>query len=316
MMWADKYNPVHLKDVIVDSNIRRKLNGFVKNKNIPNLIVTGITGIGKSVLLNCLAHDFYGNEFSMYVYQMNSSLEKNIKQLQEIIEMFCKKKLVENQVKKKMFIIDDIDNIPNKIQSIIALMIEKYPNIYFTFTCNNSTDIIEMIQSRCVILHLQRPTKEQLMTHLKLICKREKHKYSNEALERICFISQGDIRLAINNLQVICDGFDEISLENLEKICDTPNIVLLRNIIDMCIGKKKIDALLTVTQLCEDGYYCSDILGGMFDILKSSECTIPDNIKIPFLTIIGKMRYLVSKKIDGILQLERCIIKLCNVDTR
>lgn len=314
-MWSDKYNPTHLKDVIIDSNIRRKLNGFIKNKNIPNLIVTGVTGIGKSSLLNCLAHDFYGDEISMYVYKINSSLEKNIKQLQEIIEMFCKKKLVENQVKKKMFIIDDIDNIPNKIQSIIALMIEKYPNIYFTFTCNNSTDIIEMIQSRCVILHLQRPTKDQLMTHLKLICKREEYKYSNEALERVCFISQGDIRLAINNLQVICDGFNEVSIENLEKICDTPNIVLLRNIIDMCINKNKTDALIIVTQLCEDGYYCSDILGGMFDILKSSECTIQDNIKIPFLTIIGKMRYLVSKKIDGLLQLERCIIKLCDADT-
>ena len=312
-MWADRFKPLHMRDVIIDDDVRRKLNGFIQTKNIPNMIVTGITGIGKSALIDCLARDFYKDNYDTYVYKVNSSLEKNIKLLQEMLETFCKKKLDENQIQRKMFIIDDIDNIPSKLQSIIALMMEKYTNIYFTFTCSNTTDIIEIIQSRCIILHIQRPTHDQIITHLGLICKHGKYKYTNDALERIYFISQGDVRLAINNLQVICDGFGDVTLENLDKICDAPNIVRLRNLIDMCIARKYRDSIMEITQLCNEGYYCSDILGVMFDILKATDCNIPDNIKISYLKIIGKTRYLVNKKIDSFVQLERCIIKLCNI---
>lgn len=302
---------MHIKDVLIDQNLRRKLNGFVNNKIVPNLIMSGVAGIGKSTIVDCIAHDVYEKEYSTYVYKLNSSLEKNIKLLQELLENFCKRKLSETQTKKKMFIIDDMDNIPNKLQSVIALMIEKYPNISFAFTCNNSTDIIELIQSRCIMLYLQRPTQEQIINHLERICKHEKYPYSREALEKIYFISQGDVRLSLNQLQVICEGFNEVTLENIDNICDTPNIVVLQNIINLCIDKKITDVIAIVNELCDDGFYCSDILGGMFDILKSNDCKIADEIKIPFLTIIGKSRYLVSEKIDSNIQLNRCIIKLC-----
>lgn len=315
MMWSDKYNPTHLRDVIMDNNVRKKLNQFMATKNIPNLIVSGITGIGKSVLLECLAHDFYGKEYGTYVYKLNSSLEKNIKLLQETLEQFCKKKVADTQLKQKMFVIDDMDNIPPKIQNIIALIIEKYPRIYFTFTCNDSSNIIEMIQTRCIILYLHRPTKEQIMTHLTLICEREKCECTVEALDRICFLAQGDIRQAVNTLQTICDEFGKVTLKNIDIVCDIPSIVVLQRILDMCMKRETEKVLNDVSNLCSDGYSCSDILGGLFDLLKDPECKIQDTFKIPYMTIIGKSRYLVSKKVDSLIQLERCVIKMCQVDT-
>lgn len=311
-MWSDKYAPRHVADILLDDYTHNKINKFITTKNIPNILVTGISGTGKTILLNCLAKDFYKKEIADYVFRLNSSIEKSIKLLQESMDSFCKQKIINIPAKKKMFIIDDIDNIPEKIQNIIALIMEKYPNNYYTFTCNSTSSVSELIQSRCLMLHIQRPTYEHISLHLKNICKQEKCKYAEDAIERICFISQGDVRLAINNLQLLCNSFGEVTLENIDKICDVPNMVLIQKIITYCMKNDAVNALKDGIKLYNDGYESSDILGGIFDVLKMPTCKIPDDTKFKMLNVIGKVRYIICKKNDSLVQLERCIVKLCN----
>jgi hypothetical protein len=112
-------------------------------------------------------------------------------------------------------------------------------------------------------------------------------------------------------MQVICNSFGELSSDNINKISDIPDIIILNDIIDKCINKDCESALKIIKLLDDKGYSCSDVLCGLFDIIKSCNTNIPENIKIKFLTIIAKSRYNVSRKLDSVLQLERCIIKLC-----
>lgn len=310
-MWSQKYAPKHLKDLLLDDYTRNKLNTFIQNRNIPNFIVSGITGVGKSNMLDCLARDYYGKLFSSYVLKLNSSIDKTIKSLQETLESFCRKKL-EDPNEHRMIIIDDIDIIPEKFQRVFALVMKDFPKVYFVFSCNNTSDIIEVIQSYCLIIQVQRLSYEQIQNYLELICRHEKCPYSKEALGRVCFLSQGDIRLAINNLQILCEGFGDVSIKNVDKICPIPNVVVLKEILQWCSKKETKKALESSMKLYECGYDSSDILSGFFDLLRMPTTAIPDETKIRMLEIIGKTRYNVSRKNDNLIQLEKCIIKICS----
>jgi len=316
-MWSNKYHPFHVKHIILDNSIRSKIKNFLPNNTLQNLIISGSSGTGKSTLLDCIARDFYGKEYSSHVHKLNASIEKNIKLLQDDMELFCKRQLHDTCVKKnKLFIIDDVDDIPTKIQNVIASIMVKYQNVNFLFSCCISSNVLDVIQTRCVILRLLKPTDEQLILRLELICNKEHCKYNKEALERICFISHNDIRIAINKIQTLANEYGIVNIENINNICDTPNIIALKNIIKFCIQKQTNSALDVGIALYNDGFNCADILSGIFDILKSTVMTkdlIDEDLKIKFLTITGKMIYKVSKKVDSQLQLEKYIIKLCEV---
>lgn len=345
-MLSDKYKPFRVDDVLLEDNVKIKIKNFVKNRNLPNMIVTGPSGCGKSCLSYAIACDTYGKNVYHYVNRLNSSLERNVKLLQESLEQFCRKVIVDpksdtehvlhdgiSSDNKRMFIIDDIDNMPKKIQIVIASFMEKYQNITFIFTCTEVTDIIEVIQSCCIILHIKKPRIPVLFKYLSEICKKEHCPYNDDALERICFLSQCDIRLAINNVQTLAMSFGKITMNNISKICDVPNVETITKILINCINNNVVDALCDATKLSNDGYYCIDILACLYDVISSqgigenesltltkipasekrSSTTyqLDENLKLVILPIVGKSMYYVNKRIDSIIQLERCIIKIC-----
>jgi DNA polymerase III delta prime subunit len=314
MLWSDKYNPKHIKDIVLNDNVKKKINGYIQQRTFPNLIVSGTTGIGKSILVDCLAREYYQKDYEKYVLKLNSSIDKNIKILQEILEFFCKKTIVEFDQEKKMVIIDDIDHIPTKLQSIIAFTMDKYQNVYFALTCNDLSQIIDTIQTRCMLMHLHRPEREKIINHYQLICKNMNCQYNFKALEYLYLITQGDIRLAINTLQIIYVGYQNITTENINKVCDVPNIITLQKILILCFENNTKKALEQSLILYNSGYTCSDILSGFYDIIKTLNLNIDEEIKIKYASIIGKFRYAINKNIDSCIQLERCIIKLCSIN--
>lgn len=307
-MWSDKYKPRNLEDVLLPITLKKKLVNFTKI-GLPNLILTGEVGCGKSCILMCMAREIYQRDINTYVCKLNSSIEKNIKLLKEQLEQFCRVKVPDDNGHAKMFIIDDIDYIPEKVQLVIASYMGRYTNIHFAFTCVNTTDICETIQSQCIIMHIPYSQQNELVDRLKQICAIEHIKYSDDALLRIVFLSQGDNRIAINNLQSISVGYRTVTIENINKICDVPNPIFVEGIIKSCIKKEGVIALQDTLSLFEDGYTSLDILACIFDVLRNFD--IDDKYKIPMMTIIGKTMYKISRKVDSALQLEKCIIKIC-----
>ena len=311
-MWIQKYRPIHIKDIILDDYVKDKLSSIVKQNDIRGLILVGGTGVGKSSILECLSHDVYGRNEDEYVIKFNSSIDKNIKSLQETLDMFCKKK-VSDISHNKMIIVDDIDYVPQKMQNVFASIMTQYPNSIFVFSCHTLNDIVEIIQSHCTILRIDRLRNEQIYNYLEDLCNKEKCHYTKEALERISFVSQGDLRKAINELQIIGESYNDITIKNINKLCDLPDYDTLQEIINMCIKKDIKNALLKIYELSESGYNGMDILSGMFDVLKDISCQINDDTKIPMMQIIGKTMYTMEKNIDGILQVEKSIIKICSL---
>ena len=137
------------------------------------------------------------------------------------------------------------------------------------------------------------------------ICDKEDINYENDGLDAITFISQGDIRLAINCLESTYFGFNNITYENVYRICEKPSKLEITKLIEYCIENKLQNAVNFVLKLKELGYCNNDILLTIIYVLK--ELKIDEDKRIKMLEIASKSYMIVNDGVDTDLQLLRCI---------
>ncbi len=317
--WIEKYRPSKLEDIILDDHTQKKIKKIIEDKEMTNLILPGVPGIGKTTTIKCIARSLYGKYADEAVLELNASDDRGIKSVQEKIVTFCKKKMDlndrgDNNGKKysehKLIFLDEADNMTNKAQRLINNLMEKYnKTTRFAFTCNSSSDIIEGIQSRCIILRFYRLKKDQIINRLEKICEFENIKINNKCLETIAEIADGDLRSAINNLQLIFRSCNEITPENIYKVCSKPQPTIIKSIIDDCINKDLISAKDKIFNLKKDGYSESDIILGLIHVLKTNK-NILEETRIKFLEKVCYYAYIISKGLATDIQLISCIVSL------
>ena len=152
--WVEKYRPTNIENLVLETPIYNKIKKIIDDKNMPNIIITGLPGIGKTTTILCIAKILLGKYFEQGVLELNASDDRGIKAVQDSIIYFCKKKLEmeEDYAQHKIVLLDEADNMTTKAQQLVNNLMEKYHSTTrFAFTCNNSSDIIEAIQSRCII---------------------------------------------------------------------------------------------------------------------------------------------------------------------
>lgn len=312
--WIEKYRPKNIEDIILDENTLNKIKRIIAEKDMPNIIITGIPGIGKTTTIKCIARGLYGKNANNAVLELNASDDRGIKIVEEAITNFCKKSInmgpdADKYAKHKMIILDEADNITSKAQHSINKKMQEYNSTTrFAFTCNRSTDIIEAIQSRCIILRYLRLPTSKIIEKLQCICSEENIKYNSDALNEIAIISQGDMRSAINVLQMVYNGLSNITIENVYKVCDKPQPLLLQQMLILCKEKNITKAFEVLGNLKAKGYSDSDIILGMINVLKLSKFdTFTEKDKIYILRKVCSTAYIISKGINTDLQLYSCV---------
>lgn len=310
--WIEKYRPKHIEDIILDENTLNKIKKIISEKDMPNIIITGIPGVGKTTTIKCIATGLYGKNASNAVLELNASDDRGIKIVEEAITNFCKKSLNINNgdkyAKHKMIILDEADNITSKAQHSINKKMQEYNvTTRFAFTCNRSTDIIEAIQSRCIILRYLRLPVSKIIEKLKYICALENIIYDDKAINEIAIISQGDMRSAINVLQMVHNSLMKITIQNIYKICDKPQPVLLQQILILCKEKNITEVFKMLGNLKSKGYSDSDIILGMINVLKLANCNLSEKDKNYILRKVCNTAYIISKGINTDLQLYACV---------
>lgn len=317
--WIEKYRPKSVDDLVVNESTLNKINRIIRDKDMPNIIITGVPGIGKTTTILCIARYLLGRYREQGVLELNASDDRGIKSVQDSIIYFCKKKMElpydENRKYShhKIVLLDEADNMTKKAQQLVKNLMEKYQNsTRFAFTCNNSSDIIEAIQSRCIIFRYRRLSSIQLTKRLVIICEKENVTYTNTGIEALVVTSQGDMRQAINNLQLTYHGYKTVTPDNVYRLCDKPHPLIIKNIFLECYKKNFKKALVLLTKLMEDGYSSSDISISMINTLKSIKIKeIDEPTKIKFMTEVSKAALVISRGINTPLQLTGCISKIC-----
>ena len=318
--WIEKYRPINIRDIMLDKIVGLEIDNIIKTKEIPNMILTGTPGTGKTTTLLCLIYKLYGPYIKNAVLELNASDDRGIQSINTNVITFCNYLLpYKNEdvpyAQHKLVIFDEADNMTDKALLIISMLMDKYyKTTRFVFTCNTSYKIIESIQSRCKILRFKRLTKEQSTNKLEDICKIEKIKYKQDALETISVMSNGDMRLAINMLQITSDNYDKINVKNVISACDKPSPVIIKEILLDCINNKLVDAINKAFELKQKGFSGIDIISNSFNVLKLNICDdINNNTKIKLLNIISEHLYDISKTIDTDVQLTSFLVNLNNI---
>lgn len=326
--WIEKYRPSKVDNVTLDDHIKNQIKKMITNKELPNIILEGSPGVGKTSTIRCMAQDMYGKYYKYMVLELNASDDRGIK-IQDSIKNFKQsyvhiKSEDKNSIPKyKLIILDEADNMTDKAKSIIRGFLENDMNdIRFAFTCNSKTNILPSIQSRCSIIRYPKLSNQIIFDRLKLICEFEKIitdqtkkselKKISEGLEAICQITDGDMRNAINILQLTYNRFDIINQENVYEIYDKPHPEKSYELIDLCIKNDIGGALNKVKDMKNLGYSGIDIALGLVLALRMKICDdIPEEIKIRFIQKISYTMYNISKGADTFLQMSACICDLC-----
>jgi len=307
--YIEKYRPKILNDILLPNSISDKINNFIKNNSLPNLILTGSPGTGKTSTIICIAKQILGIHYNDLILELNASNNRTLEFINTTVLFFCKKKNILSGNLKKIIIFDEADNITKKAQiSLSNIMEQYYFNTIFTFTCNDFTKIIESIQSRCMIIKYNLINEDNIKKKLIHICLKEKINYTEVGIETLIKFSNGDIRVAINNLEATFNGYYEISEENVGKICNQTNMYMLVELIKCCINIELKKAIRILDILKKEGYSVNDLLNFLINILK--DIKIKENIRINYIKIISEYYINVSESMESNLQLYACI---CNM---
>ena len=204
LMWVEKYRPKNLNEVVDLRDIVESLKAFMRNpKSMPHLLLSGIPGTGKTTVALCIAHELYGLNWKSFTLELNASDERGIDTVRDRVKDFSRySRTGFGNIPFALIILDESDQMTGPAQTALRRIMETSSRTSrFILICNQSSKIIEPIQSRCAIFRFSKLDRTAMIEHLEKIAKKEKVNLSPEAAERIVDYSEGDLRHAINALQ-------------------------------------------------------------------------------------------------------------------
>jgi replication factor C large subunit len=219
-MLINKYKPENCKGVLGQDIVVKTINNWLDGwKQGDALLLYGPTGVGKTLIANVIAR-----ERKMRLIEINTSESRNEESLKKITEMLKQKTISLSNI----VLIDEMDCLfredSNCSAEIIRIIEEsKYPVI---LTANNPYDQkLRSIREKCRLLKMSKIDSATILKKLKEISFKEKSKVSEDVLRKIAVNSRGDMRSAINDLEVATKGKFEIS--SREKEVDIFNLLRL-----------------------------------------------------------------------------------------
>lgn len=265
-----KYKPSNFSDFEMNVDIINILKTVISMDNL-NILFVGDSGTGKTSLINVLIKEYYGNiPYNDNIMIINSLKEQGIQYYRTEVKTFCQtKSSIPNR--KKIVVLDDIDNINEQSQQVFRNCIDKYNNnVHFISSCCNIQKTIDSIQSRKIIIKLTPLTDSNLNVILKKIKKMENIVMDSKTDDFILSVSNKSIRILLNYLEKFKLLNMPINYELANKICTNINFTILDNYTTLVINKNLADANDILYDLYDKGYSVIDIYDNYFLYVKTT----------------------------------------------
>ena len=254
LMWTEKYRPQKLEEIVDQKDIITGITNLVKSPDIPHMLFAGPAGVGKTTAALCIARGILGDEWRKNTLELNASDERGIKMVRERVKEFAASvKLASDKDfdKPKIIILDEADEMTSEAQTALRRIIEDSARTTrFIIICNYLSQIIEPIQSRCVVFRFTRLPKVEVIEHLKMICGREKLKFDEKALEQIYESTGGDLRHSINVMQAAA-GMGSVNTANVNAAIGISGRSRVGDILKLALAGKFNDARIKLLELTQ-----------------------------------------------------------------
>ena len=239
MNWTEKYRPKRLSDIVGQRKFVDDATSWVKVNDMPNVLMYGPAGTGKTSAAIVLGKEFLGKHLDTHFKEINASQDRRLDTIRDTITNFASWKHNE-EVPFKICLLDEIDGMTKDSQRALKRTMERAHNVRFIITCNNEHNVEYPIRSRCANYWFKPIPIEEMERMIKEICELEKHDYIDSRIERFCKVMNGDMRRAINELQAV-----NHSRGNIEEVTKDfmNNYIEILSKINSDVGKTKEEGL-------------------------------------------------------------------------
>jgi replication factor C small subunit len=309
-MWAEKYRPKKLDEMVDQKEIVDRLKSFAKSRNVPHCIFAGPPGTGKTTAALCLARDLYGETYREHLMELNASDERGIDVVRETVKTFARVKSI-GEIPFKILILDEADNMTSDAQQALRRTMERFTETCrFIMCANYSGKIIEPIQSRCAPFRFAHLPREEHDCYMKEIATKEKVKLNAEGLDAIFEVCGGDMRKAINTLQSAASLGKPIDAKVVYSVTGKASPADVQKMLKVAIDGDFTEARKQLREMIQKyGVAGSDIIRQIHtEIFRTVE--IPERWKVKLAGIVGEVDFRLIEGADEEVQLSALLARL------
>lgn len=344
--WVEKYRPKTMSEILGNGETMSRLQTIAREGNLPHLLLCGPPGTGKTTSMLCLAHDLLSNaegdanasvggstppfKLGDAVLELNASDERGIDVVREKIKLFAQTKktlpkktlvgtdgVVREVPLHKIVLLDEADSMTPAAQQALRRTMELYSSTTrFAFACNNSTKVIEPIQSRCIVVRFKRLTEKEILQRLLFIARHESVDYTDDGLEALIYLAEGDLRHAVNAMQATHSGYGKITAENVFQVCDQPHPILIERILAACLLQKDLTvAHKEMKRLLNRGFSPEGVMGTFYKVTQSDKGRLfrQEWQQLKVMKVMAEATLRIAEGVGSQLQLAAMVSKIIQI---
>lgn len=210
-LWTEKHRPQTLKEIVGQDAVVERLITFVERKAVPHCLFAGPPGTAKTTAGMAMARDLFGDTYERNFMELNASDDRGIDVVRNQIKNFARS-LPAGDAPFKILVLDEADHLTGDAQHALRRTMEAYAaSCRMVLICNYSSRIIPPIQSRCAVFKFSRLTEDAIAKRLDYVAKKEQAKMDAGGKKAILYLSEGDMRAAINLLQASSSTGKEVT---------------------------------------------------------------------------------------------------------
>jgi len=247
----EKYRPNQVNNIIGHEYIINTLNNYVKKEVYPHVLFYGPPGTGKTSTILVYANQLYGNSKSRMIMHLNASDERGIDIIRNRIKEFINTQSIFISNKPKLVILDEADAMTEDAQFSLRELVINSKSTFFCVICNYINKIHTTLQSRFIKYYFKPLEKKVVIDKLIEISNKENISYTQNGIEELYKLSQGDMRKCLNLLQSATHS----------------NISINENYIYQLFGKIKLDKIHRLISILFNGDFnqCIDEINNILN---------------------------------------------------
>ena len=305
-IWIEKYRPKKISDIIGQHEITERLSSYVRTGEMPHLLFTGSAGVGKTTAAVALARGFFKDDWQMNFRELNASDERGIDVVRTQIKQFARTSPF-GDVAFKILFLDEADALTNDAQSALRRTMETYAqSCRFILSCNYSSKIIDPIQSRCAIYRFKPLLDEDITLMVQRIATDQDLIVSEEAMNALAYIAQGDMRKVVNALQGAAIINSTISPDMIYAITSTARPEEIETLLDLCFeGNFEGADRFLISLIRVRGISPQELISQIYRLLTSRE--MPRETRVKMIECLGETDFRISEGAGSDLQMSALI---------